>query len=182
MVDPLGRDLHQLFPDSCTQRGNILVVTGPRGVGKSTYCQERIQAYRQDGRKITGLLTPGRFDDGQKTGYFVVDQMSEISRLLASQVPGEIDGLRFGHWMFDPKGFEWGNECLQHSPSSDVLVIDELGFLEFDLHVGWVASFDLLAKKAYRLALVVIRPECVESFARLDFSFQVLEIAPRPQA
>jgi len=78
--------------------------------------------------------------------------------------------------MFDSKIFTWGNQCLQQSSQVDVLVIDELGFLEFDLSTGWTASFELLQRQKYRLAIVVIRPECIEAFAKMGFPFQLKDI------
>jgi nucleoside-triphosphatase THEP1 len=58
----------------------------------------------------------------------------------------------------------------------DVLVIDELGPLEFDLQTGWTASFEVLRRKRYRLALIVIRPECLDAFSNMGFVFQTKEI------
>jgi len=40
-----------------------------------------------------------------------------------------------------------GNQCIQAAHSADLLVIDELGFLEFDLKTGWMASFDVLKER-----------------------------------
>jgi len=56
------------------------------------------------------------------------------------------------------------------------LVIDELGYLEFELKTGWTASFEVLHSKKYRLAMVVIRPECIDAFSNLGFHFQVKEV------
>ena len=181
-LDPFEQDLVENLPVTFANRGNILVVSGTRGAGKSAGCQALIDRYRRPGRKIAGILTPGRFDQGQKTGYFALDLAGGASRLFASRVTGEIDGLRFGHWVFDPAVFEWGNQCLRQASDADILVVDELGFLEFDLHTGWTAGLETLQGRDYRLALVVIRPECIEPFANLGFQFQVKTIEPLPGA
>lgn len=157
-------------------QGNILVVTGWRGVGKTTYCQQLVDEYRKMGLKISGLLSPARFEQKQKTGFFAHDLDSDETRLAASVVPGEIDGLRLGSWTFDPEIFAWGNHCLKQVVGSDMLVIDELGPLEFDLQTGWTASFEILRRKRYQLALVVIRPECLDAFSSMGFVFQTKEI------
>jgi nucleoside-triphosphatase len=157
--------------------GKIVVVTGWRNVGKTSYCQRAVDTYRAAGRTVSGLLSPGRFDQGQKTGFLALDLQSQETRLVASTIPGEIEGIQLGHWSFNAQVFAWGNRCLQQIERADVLVIDELGPLEFNRQIGWVASFELLRSKDYHLALVVIRPECIDAFAALGFAFQTKEIA-----
>lgn len=162
---------------SLSESGKILVIGGKRGAGKTTYCQNAVAEYRKAGAKVAGLLSPGRFENGKKNGIFAVDLVSDQSRLAASPVPGEIaDGLRFGAWTFDRGVLAWGNQCLRQSSGADVLVIDELGYLEFDLNSGWTAGFEVLRAKNYQLALVVIRSDCIEPFANLGFTFQIKEI------
>lgn len=164
------------FPSTASEKGTILVISGKRTIGKTTYCRKMIEKSCQAGLKVAGLLTPGRFEENKRTGIFAIDLASNESRLMASLVPDEIDGFRFGPWTFDSKVFEWGNRCLLESEGADVFVIDELGYLEFDLKIGWAASFEALRKKEFRQALVVIRPECIDAFAKMGFTFQVKEI------
>ena len=54
---------------------------------------------------------------------------------------------------------DWGNRVLASSLPCDLLLIDELGPLEFNLGLGWVSALDLIQSGQYRQALVVIRPE-----------------------
>jgi nucleoside-triphosphatase len=169
-------DISDLPPIS--GNSNIVVVTGWRDVGKTTYCQRAIDVYRTAGLIVSGLLSPARFDQKrQKTGFFALDLHSRETRLVASAIPGEIEGVHLGPWSFDAQVFTWGNHCLQQVERADVLVIDELGPLEFNRQIGWLASFELLRSKDYHLALVVIRPECIDAFSALGFAFQTKEIA-----
>ena len=169
-----------LLPAHLSETGKILVITGGRGVGKTTFCQKVIEATRASGLKVAGLLSPGRYENQKRNGIFAVDLAGGEFRLAASPVAGEIDGIRFGAWSFDSTVFEWGNQRLLESGGTDVLVIDELGFLEFDLSTGWRSSFAVLKTKNFRLALIVIRPECIESFTDLGFSFQVKQVLSPP--
>lgn len=166
---------------SPTVRGQILAVTGGRNVGKTTYCQRAVETFRAAGFTVSGLLSPGRFDQGQKTGFFVRDLRSGETRLAASAISGELSGVQIGPWTFDAQIFDWGNRCLQQADGTDVLVIDELGPLEFNRQTGWSASFDLLRRQNYRLALLVIRLECLEAFAGMGFMYETKEITS-PQA
>ena len=56
-----------------------------------------------------------------------------------------------------------GNRVIQSSIPCDLLVIDELGPLEFKLSLGWVSALEVIKTAQFRLALVVIRPELLES-------------------
>ena len=159
-----------------SDNGGIVVVSGWRDVGKTSYCQRAVDAYRAAGRTVHGLLSPGRFEQQKKTGFFAQDLRSRETRLAASTIPAELDGIQLGPWTFDAQVFAWGNRCLQQADGADVLVIDELGPLEFNRQIGWMAGFDLLRRKNYRLALVVIRPECLETFSEMGFVFQTKEI------
>ncbi len=51
---------------------------------------------------------------------------------------------------------------LKSSTPCDLLVVDELGPVEFRLSSGWVSALDVIKSKQYRLALVVIRPGLLE--------------------
>ena len=166
------------FPLPITGSGNLVVITGWRGTGKTSYCQQVADGYRAAGLKVSGLLSPGRFSQQKKNGFFAINLNSGETRLAASSIPGEISGIiQLGPWTFDTEVFAWGNRCLQQADGADVLLIDELGPLEFNRQTGWVASFDLLKRKNYRLALVVIRPECLEAFSNLGYIFQTKEIS-----
>ena len=168
-------DLNHFLP--VPTRDEIVVVTGWRNVGKTNYCKQAVSVYRTAGLSVAGLLSLGRFDGKQKTGFFAFDIASGESRLVASSIPGEISGIQLGTWTFDTQVFAWENCCLQQVDGADVLVLDELGPLEFERQIGWMISFELLRKKNYRLALVVIRPEFLEFFSRMGFVFQTKEIS-----
>jgi nucleoside-triphosphatase THEP1 len=156
--------------------GAILVISGWRGVGKTALCEKIVAQARRAERKVAGLLSPGRFADGEKNGFFAVDLVTRETRLLASAVTGEIVGLQLGPWAFDVQVLEWGNRCLKQSTRPDLLVIDEIGPLEFERETGWWSSFEVLRRKSYQLALVVIRPEFLEAFSNLGFVYQAVEV------
>ncbi len=149
----------------------ILVVSGWRGVGKTTYCCGLVFAARSQGLDVAGLLSPARFaprsepdDPLVKTGIEVEDLRSGQRRLLASRLEGELSGRLIGPWMFDETALAWGGAALAAALPCDLLVIDELGPLEFDQRQGWALAFDLLDQRRYRLAVVVVRPEYLARF------------------
>lgn len=160
------------------QHGNILVVTGWRGVGKTKYCRKIADRFVKQKRSVSGLLTPGRYNEkGEKNGIYAVNLSDGESRLFGSRVQGEINGLDYSPWIFDEDVMAWGNRVLSDQSATDLLIIDELGPLEFEKNLGWTAAFDLLKQKIFGIALVVIRPECMQAFSRLGLPFSIKEIA-----
>jgi nucleoside-triphosphatase THEP1 len=61
-----------------------------------------------------------------------------------------------------PDAVAWGNQILRETVPCDLLVIDELGPLEFNREEGWIKAFDVLESGDYRSALVVIRPTLLD--------------------
>jgi nucleoside-triphosphatase THEP1 len=159
--------------------GSILIVTGGQNAGKTSYCRDLAERWRRAGLSTAGILSVGRFTEGEKTGFFAQDLAGGRTRLLASRLPGELRGFRLDQWVFDRRVMAWGNRVLAEIESTDLLVIDELGPLEFLFQNGWMNAFELLMKKSFRLAVVVIRPECLDDFAALGFNGEVYEIKDR---
>jgi nucleoside-triphosphatase THEP1 len=135
-----------------------LIVTGASGTGKTSFCLRVIEAANAAGWQVTGLLSLPRFEAGRKTGIVVLDLSNGEQRLLASNHPNELAGLAFGQWTFDIHTLKWGNDALKHLPPYDVVVVDELGPLEFDRQQGWTAGFDVLARHTAGIAIATVRP------------------------
>lgn len=146
----------------------ILIITGERGAGKTNLCQRWVDMARASGWQVTGVLSPARLEAGQKTGIDVVDLSSGERRELAHLVtdsPSQIpcSPIRTQKWCFDPTALSWGSGILTAAIPCDLLVVDELGPIEFERHMGWVEGLRAVDSKQYHLALVVIRPELLEA-------------------
>jgi len=137
----------------------IWIITGDRQVGKTFFCQQWISLARAAGWQVAGLLSPPEFSDGLKTAIWAEDLRLGERRLIASIQPASGLDLRLGKWFFSSEILEWGNEVLKHASPCDLLVVDELGPLEFERAQGWQAGLQLVSERKYRHALVVIRPE-----------------------
>ena len=141
---------------------NIWIVTGQRGSGKTTFCHEMLKTARLSGWDAAGLLSLAVFKDGMKDTIWAEDIRSGEKRLLAATHQQKETDLVFGDWYFNQKTLEWGNQVLQFSIPCDLLVIDELGPLEFNSSLGWVSAMGVIKTAQFCLALVVIRPELLE--------------------
>jgi len=154
----------------------ITVITGWREAGKTTFCQKVIQRSRLLGWQVAGLITPGRYVHGRRNGIQAISLQDGETRLLASNEEGELNGPRLGHWTFDAQTLAWGNQRLAEIRHTDLLVMDELGPLEFERQMGWTAALDVLRNAVFRQALVVIRPECLPQFSQLGFVYETHEV------
>ena len=134
--------------------GRIVILTGERGVGKSTVCHKTIaltQARQYTCGGIITLCCP----DGSREALDV--STGNVRRLtLEPDVPS---GVTQGRFRFDPEALAWGNDVLTHVLACDLLVVDELGPLEVEHGEGWLKAFDVLREAKFTLALVVVRPE-----------------------
>jgi nucleoside-triphosphatase len=150
----------------------VLIITGERGAGKTVACQRVVELARAVGYSCAGLLT---LSEGREH-LTVVDVASGERRTLTVTT----EGVRQGPFLFDPEVLTWGAEVLEQALPCDLLVVDELGPLEFERRQGWSGALELLRRGQFGLALVVIRPSLVlEARAALaSCALTVLTVEP----
>ena len=141
----------------------IIILTGERGVGKSTVCRETIALAQARGYTCGGILTLSH-PDGTLD---VLDVRSGDVRRLTLE-PDAGPAVTQGRFRFNPETLAWGNAALAHALPAHLLVVDELGPLEIERGEGWLNAPDLLCRTDFALALVVVRPELV---ARAQLKF-----------
>ncbi|MBK8985078.1 MAG: ATP-binding cassette domain-containing protein [Chloroflexi bacterium] len=142
-----GRNAPQLF-----------IVTGLSGVGKTTWCGDLAQRARARGLRVAGLWSPGVFAHGRKLGIDLVNLHTEERRRLANLRGSAAAAVSTTQWAFDPEALAWGNRVMADAPDHDLLILDELGPLEFGRGEGLMAGLQVIDDGRYRVACVVIRP------------------------
>ena len=96
-----------------------------------------------------------------KTGIDLVNLRTGECRSLGSRAATSTAGVLVGCWQFDAETLGWGNAILEQSGNADLVIIDELGPLEFKQGGGFQAGLRLVDEGRYRSAWVVIRPALV---------------------
>ncbi len=139
------------------------LVSGWRGSGKTSFCLALVQAARAAGWDAGGVLSPGVFEGGKRVAIDALAVRSGERRRLANLARASECDLAFGDWFFDRQTLAWGNRVLEASLNCELLVIDELGPLELTLGDGWVKGLEVLERGAYRLGVVVVRPELADA-------------------
>ncbi|MEE8357000.1 MAG: nucleoside-triphosphatase [Anaerolineales bacterium] len=138
--------------------GEIIILTGKIQSGKTNFCLDLAQNAKDMGINLAGVLSPGVFHQDEKTGIDVVNLKSwERRRLAVLRGIGQI-GIETRRWSFYPEIVDWGNQVLKNAVPCDLLIVDELGPLEFEREEGWIAGISAVDSGEYQTALVVIRP------------------------
>lgn len=134
---------------------SVIVLTGERGIGKSTVCRGTVGMAQSEGYTCGGILTLAHED-----GRDVLDVSSGDVRRLTLEV-NAAQGVDQGRFCFDRQVLAWGSTLLIQATPCDLLVVDEIGPLELERGGGWINAFDVLRGGDFALALAVVRPELV---------------------
>ncbi len=135
--------------------GRVTILTGSRGIGKTTVCRETVRLAQHRGHTCGGILTFSRPD---------VRHVYDVRTGAVRQLTCEPDAPQVvvqGRFCFSWETLRWASRVLSRSVPCHLLVIDEIGPLELERNEGWPIAFDVLRGGAFDLALVVVRPELV---------------------
>lgn len=142
--------------------GSINLLTGEIQTGKTSLCLEVAEAARAAGIHLGGVVSPGVFQAEEKIAIDVLDIRSGERRRLADRLGENASGITTRRWAFHPEAVAWGNQVLERAVPCDLLIIDELGLLEFQRGEGFYNGFKAVGSGDYTAALVVIRPSLME--------------------
>jgi len=135
----------------------LILVTGLSGAGKTSWCRQLVNIAQEKGFSVSGILSPGIYQGEQKIGIAVKDLETGQQRQMARLRAGGREKLTTPRWTFDADAMAWANEILQENAGSDLLIIDELGPLEFLRDKGLTAGLERIDSGDYQVACVVIR-------------------------
>ena len=140
----------------------LILLTGESGAGKTRWCQELIRMTRLSDLSPQGLVSPAVFESGLKTGIDAVAIHSGERRRLATWVKSSEHGSqehpKTHQWKFDLHVLEWADRVLSELAGGDLLVLDELGPLEFYEGTGFISGMELVDSRSFQLTIAVIRP------------------------
>lgn len=137
----------------------LTLITGPSGSGKSAWCSRFIEAARADGLEVGGVLSRPVFTQDRKVGIDLLDLQTGEGRRLANLRTPQSKGLMTKLWQIDPHTLSWANRVLRDLPNCDIVVIDELGPLEFTRDEGLLEGMHIVDEKRFPEMYVVVRPE-----------------------
>ena len=161
-----------------TRAPSLFLITGSSNSGKTRWCERVIAYAREQQWTVAGLLSPSVITNGQKAGIDLLDLSSGERQRLAihktlwrnNENGALANGIVTGDWYFDSRVLAWGNGVLSRITKADLVIIDELGPLEFRQQQGLQSGLVLLDAWRYRLACVTIRSSLVGA-ARMRWSW-----------
>jgi len=156
----------------------LWIITGPCQVGKTRFCSFLLQQAQSQTLQLAGLICPPVYDEQQKTAISIEDLRSHDRKTLAVKRTTQTEGLMTERWVFDEETLTWGNQVLADTDGCDLLLVDELGPLEFTRGQGWQNGLQAIDKGEYKIAVVVIRPALVEMAVKRWPHAKVVEIPP----
>lgn len=147
-----------------------IIVTGTVGIGKTTVCEKVIQMAKSLGYSCGGILTPKTPDKG----IIIVDIKTGERKALAS-INNIYQGPHIGKYFFNPDAIEFGTRAIDRGISSDILFVDEIGYLELQEN-GFVKILELIGAEKVKNSILVVRRELLPAFsARLGSNLSIIE-------
>lgn len=161
-----------------TQNASILIVSGTRASGKTTFCTILARIFRSDGWDVAGLLSLPIIKQGEEIAKDAFDIRSEVRRNLGSvKLHGRATTeVQTGRWTFDTKTIDWCNSIFQSSIPCDFLIIDEIGPLEFSQGQGFLEALPALDSGEFIHGVVVIRPHLLAAALQRWPDSEVIQI------
>jgi len=131
----------------------ITLVTGPSGAGKTTWVNRAAQEFSGP---LAGVISPGIYENGIRTR--IDAHLLRTGEILPLAYAENLDSFatKTTRWGFVEATIDAVNEELRRSGAAALLVIDELGPLEFNRNQGFTAAFDAINRHAGQ-ALIVVR-------------------------
>jgi nucleoside-triphosphatase len=141
-----------------------LILTGETGCGKTRMCKAVADGLRDRGRRVAGVLSPGVWAGDQKVAIDALDLRSGEVRRLADRAGAGCDaeGPATRGWHFHASTLAWCNLLLANAGDPDLLVVDELGPLEFGRNEGLVRGMQAVDAGCFRMGMMVVRPQLLE--------------------
>lgn len=154
----------------------IWLISGERQVGKTTWCSLVARQAQAAGWKVGGIITPAVFSGTEKIGFDLVDLRSSARCHFGVSGNCHPDWVKIGIWSINPEVLAWANQQLKQCHGCDLLILDELGPLEFIENKGFLEGMRLLDEQLIPTAFVVVRPELIPLAEKRWSHTRVIEI------
>jgi nucleoside-triphosphatase THEP1 len=145
-----------------TNRPKVVILTGEKHEGKTTFARSLAEYLKKENFKIGGFLAPGTFERGQRKDFEILCLETGMAKPLCSI--NNKEGEQMGPFGFYALGQEFGKQLLsnENTAGMDFIFIDEIGPLEMK-GLGWASSIDLLMESSTATLIWIVRKNLVES-------------------
>lgn len=161
--------LLQEFKDQIFQRNKIFIISGETRSGKTTFLKQIINSLNQNAPQLTvgGIIAHGTDFQGERFGFSIENIRTGDKQYLCSREKINDDDIKTGRFYFSKSGFEFGNNAiLNELENLDILVIDEVGYLEIK-GMGWFEAIEKAMNKPGLDMIFVVRKRILEEVLNL---------------
>lgn len=143
--------------------GLITFICGEKESGKTSRCLQIASEALGAGHRVSGIVCEHIYENGQRIAITAKNLGDGENRTLARrpEASREAATIQTAHWGFDESVLAWGNEVFGRAVPTDVLIVDEIGILEFERNQGWLLAIQALESGKYSRAFVSLRPSLV---------------------
>jgi len=152
-----------------------ILLTGRRGVGKTTVCQAVAELARRRGYQPGGVITPALYAcpadwelgiwnwELTKVGFEAMD-VGSGERWPLAHTDQKMGGPRVGPYSFAPAALARALRVLRRAISAgcDLFMVDEIGPLELEQGKGFAPILDLFPVEGPTHTLIVVRPALLD--------------------
>lgn len=144
-----------------TLSNRVLIITGSMGEGKTTQIQKIVETLKNQSISIGGILSPRITENGNTTGYDIVD-ITTNERVAFLRKTGDEKLPKIGSYSILSEGINKGCHALKNSQNNNqVVVIDEVGRLELN-NEGWAENIKSLLNGSKRNLILSVRDRFME--------------------
>jgi nucleoside-triphosphatase THEP1 len=146
----------------------LILLTGERGIGKSTVCSTLRDFVARRGVRCGGFLTRRDLDDtGATCGLSLEEAATGACHRLAA-IREDLGGPRIGPFSMDAAILALGVQLARSAfdANLDVVFLDEIGPLELGQGLGFAPAIPLVATHPRAAVILTLRPALVAAAAR----------------
>ncbi len=119
-----------------------IFISSDPGIGKTTLVEKLANKLKEMGYSVGGFITKEIRKDNKRVGFKMVDLETGEEKLLAYVGEGKIKVGKYKVFIENLETF--GLNCLERAKDKDVIIVDELGEMEFKSEKFREKIYDLL--------------------------------------
>ncbi len=182
-----SQNMVELFEREIQKRSEVVILSGQRQEGKTTFLQELLPELRNRDIFVTGFLAPAVHENGRRIGFNLLGIESGESMVLCRERQAN-DNLGFRRFVFNQDALKQGEAILnlKNLRQAQLVIIDEVGPLELK-NEGWTPSIKELCRNSGTVQLWAVRKQMVQQVASAwqvgdVHVFQLAETSPEEMA
>jgi nucleoside-triphosphatase THEP1 len=148
-----------------THPAPLVLLTGERGIGKTTVCSVLRDLVTARGCRCGGFFTRRDLDSSGATRGLFLEEAGGGARHRLAATREDLGGPRIGPFSMDAAVLAWGTDLVRGALANrlGLVFVDEIGPLELVQGLGFAPVIPLVAEQSRTPVIVVVRPALVDT-------------------